>query len=154
MKTNNELILFTIGYEGLDQRQFIAHLNHHGVNVVADVRKLPVSRKKGFSKSALMETLHTNSIDYLNFRDLGAPKEIRDELYKSGDYNRFFKKYRDNISDKNDHLISIHSLIDRGKKVALLCFERDHQKCHRNVVAKEIQKLDGNGLAVKHIAPI
>ena len=43
--------LFTIGYEGLDQRQFIAHLVHNKISVVADVRHLPLSRKKGFSKS-------------------------------------------------------------------------------------------------------
>lgn len=148
------MLLFTIGYEGLDQRQFLAHLAHHGVNVVADVRKVPISRKKGFSKSALTETLQGKSIEYINIQELGAPKEIRDELYASGDYNRFFTKYLKTISTKNDQLQSIHSLVVSGKKVALLCFERDPQKCHRNVVASEIQKLDGNGLAVKHIIPI
>ncbi len=38
--------LFTIGYEGLDQGQFLSLLVHHSVDVVADVRKLPASRKK------------------------------------------------------------------------------------------------------------
>ena len=61
------MIFYTIGYEGLDQKQFITYLNHHGVDVVADIRKLPVSRKKGFSKTALKETLGDKSIDYLNF---------------------------------------------------------------------------------------
>ena len=148
------MIFYTIGYEGLDPKQFITHLNHHEVDVVADIRKLPVSRKKGFSKTALKETLGDKSIDYLNFQQLGAPKALRDELYRSGDYDRFFQKYQDNISDKDDHLKSIYSLVDRGKKVALLCFERDPKKCHRKVVAEEIQKLDGNGLTVKHIVPI
>lgn len=147
------MILFTIGYEGLDLQQFIAHLIRHGVNVVADVRKLPISRKKGFSKSALAETLRSTRIDYLNFRGLGAPKEIRIELQQSGDYDRFFKKYEYNISDKEDHLKSIYTLVNCGKKVALFCFERDPEKCHRNMVAKKIQKLDGNGLTIKHIVP-
>lgn len=148
------MFLFTIGYEGLDQRQFISYLLNHGVDVVADVRKLPLSRKKGFSKSALTETLHEKSIEYLNVRELGAPKEIRAELYASGDYPRFFTKYQKAISCENDHLQSIHSLVASGKKVALLCFERDPQKCHCNVVAEEIRKLDGNGLTVKHIVPL
>ena len=148
------MYLFTIGYEGLDQRQFLAHLANYGVEVVADVRKLPLSRKKGFSKSALNEMLHRKHIEYMNIRELGAPKEIRDELYASGDYKQFFKKYQKAISSKSDHLQSIHSLVDSGKKVALLCFERDPKKCHRNVVAEEFRKLDGNGLTVKHIVPI
>jgi uncharacterized protein (DUF488 family) len=148
------MILFTIGYEGLDQRQFLAHLTINGVDVVADIRKLPISRKKGFSKSALMETLCKKSINYLNFRELGAPKELRDELYKSGNYDRFFRKYEKNVLDKTDYLSDILTLINRGNSVALLCFERNPQKCHRKIVAEEIRKLDGNGLKVEHIVPI
>jgi hypothetical protein len=49
------MILFTIGYEKLDQKQFMTYLSNHGVEVVADIRKLPVSRKKGFSKTALRQ---------------------------------------------------------------------------------------------------
>ena len=147
------MILFTIGYEKLDQKQFMAHLSNHGVEVVADIRKLPVSRKKGFSKTALRETLSCEGIDYLNYQPLGAPKELRDELYKSGNYDRFFLKYEKNISDKTDYLAEILSLINSGRNVALLCFERNPQQCHRKVVAEEIRKLDGNGLKVEHIIP-
>ena len=148
------MILFTIGYEKLDQRQFMAHLSYHGVDMVADIRKLPVSRKKGFSKTVLGETLNHKGIDYLNYQALGAPKELRDELYKSGNYDRFFQKYENNISDKADHLADILSLINSGRKVALLCFERNPQICHRKVVAEEIRNLDGSGLKVEHIVPI
>jgi uncharacterized protein (DUF488 family) len=147
------MVLFTIGYEKLDQKQFIAYLSNHGVEVVADIRKLPASRKKGFSKTALRETLSSKGIDYINYRDLGAPKELRDELYKSGNYDRFFRKYENNISDKTDHLAEILSFINCGRNVALLCFERNPQKCHRKIVAAELRKLDGNGLKVEHIVP-
>lgn len=147
------MILFTIGYEKLDQKQFMAHLSNHGVEVVADIRKLPVSRKKGFSKTALRETLSCEGIDYLNYQPLGAPKELRDELYKSGNYDRFFRKYEKNILDKTDYLAEILSLINSGRNVALLCFERNPQECHRKVVAEQIRKLDGNGLKVEHIIP-
>ncbi|MBI9086642.1 MAG: hypothetical protein JEZ11_23795 [Desulfobacterales bacterium] len=41
--------LYTIGYEGLDTRQFIALLTHYGIDVVGDVRKLPAGSIKGFS---------------------------------------------------------------------------------------------------------
>jgi len=81
--------MFTIGYEGLNQKQFLKHLAWYKVDVVADIRKLPTSRKKGFSKTVLNETLRAKRIDYLNFRELGAPKEIRDELYASNNLKRF-----------------------------------------------------------------
>jgi uncharacterized protein (DUF488 family) len=146
--------LYTIGYEGLDKRQFIAHLTNHGVDVVADVRKLPLSRKKGFSKSALEEMLNQGNIEYLNFRDLGAPKELRDELYQSWNYSRFFRKYLKCIEDKQDLLEAIHTLISSGKKVSLLCYERNPEQCHRKVVAEQIKRIDGNGLEIKHIVPL
>ncbi len=148
------MVLYTIGYEGLDQEQFMAHLSHYGVDVVADVRKLPLSRKKGFSKTTLKEMLNNRSIEYFNFQGLGAPKEFRNELYESGNYDRFFKKYLKIISDKQDLLEAIHMLINQGKNVSLLCFERNPQQCHRKVVADEIKKLDGNGLEIKHIVPL
>ena len=148
------MTLFTIGYEGVDKRQFVAHLTSHGVDVVVDVRKLPLSRKKGFSKTALKEILNQDNIEYLNFRALGAPKELRDELYKSWNYGRFFQKYLKCIEDKHDLLEAIHTLINSGKKVSLLCYERNPEQCHRKVVAEQIKKLDGNGLKIKHIVPL
>lgn len=147
------MILYTIGYEGLDPKRFLEHLSFHGVNVVADIRKLPVSRKKGFSKTALKEMLGKKNIEYFNFQGLGASKEIREELYRSGNYDRFFKEYLNNISDKRNLLDIIHQLIHNGKKVSLLCFERNPQQCHRKIVAEQLKKLDGNGLTIEHLVP-
>jgi hypothetical protein len=42
--------LFTRGYEGLTNEGFIARLQTAQVKTVVDVRELPLSRKKGFSK--------------------------------------------------------------------------------------------------------
>jgi len=143
--------LYTIGYEGLDQRSFITWLKQYSINVIADVRKMPLSRKKGFSKNILKETLAQNNIAYFSFNDLGASKELRDELAESGDYKCFFRKYKKNLRDHTQQLDEIRHMIDDGKKVALLCFEQDSQKCHRSVVADEIRKRDGNGMQLTHI---
>ncbi|MCP4626987.1 MAG: DUF488 domain-containing protein [bacterium] len=51
-------------------------------------------------------------------------------------------------------MADILSFINTGRNVALLCFERDPEICHRKIVAQEIRKLDGNGLKVEHIVPI
>jgi uncharacterized protein (DUF488 family) len=39
-------IIYTLGYEGTDVQQFITTLLRAGVKVVADVRAVPLSRKK------------------------------------------------------------------------------------------------------------
>jgi len=146
--------IFTIGYEGLDQRVFLALLRNHHVSVVADVRHLPLSRKKGFSKTALNNTLKENKIEYLNFPELGTSKEMRNFLKTTGDYTYFFKEYKKVIEGKNDSIDEINDMIKNGEQVALLCFERDAQKCHRKILADTIKLKDGNGLKIKHIEPI
>ena len=143
--------LFTIGYEGIDQSQFLSWLSNYKINVVADVRDLPLSRKKGFSKSALSDFLEKNKIAYINFRELGAPKELRTFLFQTRDYKTYFKKYK-NIVSKN--LAAIDTILDTikdGKNVALLCYEKDPSTCHRSVVADEVKKRDSNGLKIKHL---
>ncbi len=47
------LHILTIGYEGVSLTDFIATLKAHRVRQILDVRELPMSRRKGFSKTAL-----------------------------------------------------------------------------------------------------
>jgi len=147
------LDIYTIGYEGLSQKAFLAWLHRYDIDMIADVRHLPLSRKKGFSKNSLNEFLTQNNIEYLSFRELGAPKEMRSELLDSGNYKNFFKKYKNNLSKKVDQINQLCKILNSGKKIALLCFEHDAQKCHRKILADEIKKVDGNGLEIKHINP-
>ncbi len=66
--------IYTIGYEGLKQKAFLAWLQRYEINVIADVRRLPLSRKKGFSKNSLNELLAKNNIEYISYRELGTSK--------------------------------------------------------------------------------
>ncbi|MBM3616495.1 MAG: DUF488 domain-containing protein, partial [Alphaproteobacteria bacterium] len=82
--------LLTIGYEGTDIATFLTALRASGVEVLADVRELPLSRKPGFSKSALSVALEGVGIRYRHFRELGDPKAGR-LATRAGDYTRFRK---------------------------------------------------------------
>ena len=44
-------MLYTFGYEGFDIDRFIARLKDVGIKTIVDVRQLPLSRKRGFSKA-------------------------------------------------------------------------------------------------------
>ena len=145
--------LFTIGYEGLSQQGFLALLQTHNISLVADIRRLPLSRKRGFSKSALNKILGDNDINYLNYPELGTTKELRNHLKVNRDYLYFFKEYKKNIEKKGEFLDEINTMINSGERVALLCFERNAQKCHRKVLADSLKAKDGNGIKIKHIAP-
>jgi uncharacterized protein (DUF488 family) len=76
MKTPKNL--FTVGYEGLMLEAFIQRLQSNSIQTLVDVRELPLSRKRGFSKRALAEALALQGITYLHMPALGCPKPIRD----------------------------------------------------------------------------
>jgi hypothetical protein len=71
---NNPARVYTFGYEGLDIATFIATLRANGVQTIVDVRELPLSRKKGFSKSAFSAALSEAGVAYLHMPRTGLPQ--------------------------------------------------------------------------------
>jgi uncharacterized protein (DUF488 family) len=70
--------LATIGYETDTQAGMIARLKAADVELVVDVRAVASSRKAGFSKTLLGNSLKAEGVDYLHLRPLGTPKAGRD----------------------------------------------------------------------------
>ena len=131
--------LYTIGYESADLTDFLAALKQVKTNVLLDVRELPMSRRKGFSKTALKEALAEVGIDYRHEKLLGSPKAVRHQLREDWNYKRFFKDYDKHLSQQMDLLEQLTEEI-KGN-VALLCFEKDHTTCHRDSVVNELAKM-------------
>lgn len=69
-------VVFTVGYEGTDIDRFVRTLKAAGVQQLADVRAVAVSRKPGFSKKKLAARLAEEGIEYLHFVALGDPKPV------------------------------------------------------------------------------
>ncbi len=148
--------LFTLGYEGISLPQFLKVLSSREVSVVIDVREMPLSRKPGFSKSALREGCENANIDYEHWCSLGCPKPIR-EAYKIDKnwaiYVRKFKRHLPGISEEIERLAS-RSLRER---ICLVCFEADPALCHRSLIAVAVKEacpqidivhINSKGLAV------
>lgn len=145
--------VFTIGYEGASLADFIATLDLAGVDVLLDVREIPISRRRGFSKSALSEALTEAGIDYRHEKQLGSPAVIRHRLHEDGDYTAFFRDFRRYLKTQGALLAQLAE--DLTGNVALMCYERDPQTCHRSVVASAFESLldvQPKHLGVKHDA--
>lgn len=129
--------LVSIGYEGRDVDDLIRSLLLQNVQVLVDVRLTPISRKRGFSKSALKAALEVAGIRYVHHRELGNPKDNRD-AYRVGSPTAR-ARFRDVLgsNEATDALRHVSELLDDGA-VALLCFERDHSQCHRHQVAEAL----------------
>ena len=89
MKRTQALRIVTIGYEAASLADFIDTLRLANVDRLLDIRELPTSRRKGFSKSALSAALADAGIGYAHERALGSPRELRHRLREDGDLARF-----------------------------------------------------------------
>ena len=133
----------TVGYEGATIEQFVAALRHASVDLLIDVRDIPLSRKKGFSKNQLDEILRSWDIEYVHLRGLGDPKEGR-EAARAGNYALFEKIFgRHMRSDVAERDLNTASALVRGHRACLMCFEADYEKCHRSIVADHLARITG-----------
>lgn len=134
--------LFTLGYEGLSIDAFIERLQAAQVKTIVDVRKLPLSRKKGFSKTAFSAALSLHGIAYLHVPALGCPKPIRNH-YKAdanwATYTRDFLAYLQTQDAPLRELVKIA----KATPSCLVCFEADFGMCHRTFVARAARQLGG-----------
>ena len=133
-----EKTVYTIGYEGADQDRFVAALQAAGVAVLADVRAVALSRKRGFSKGSLRQRLSEERIGYRHFVDLGTPKPGR-EAARAGDAGLMRKIFCEQLATAGaqtafEELASLAA----EQPVCLLCFERDPAMCHRRIVAERL----------------
>jgi uncharacterized protein (DUF488 family) len=134
-----EPLICSIGYEGISLEAYLNRLIQMDVNVVCDVRKNPLSRKFGFSKTALKNALNAIGVEYLHFRDLGISSDKRQELNSQSDYDALFNEYENStLKDQQLTLSEIQGLIDSGKRIALLCYERLPQQCHRTRILNSL----------------
>lgn len=135
--------LFTIGYEGKSLETYINQLIINDVKVLCDVRKNPLSKKWGFSKSLLKDACEKVNIKYVHIPQLGIESEERHDLKTISDYKKLFETYeKTTLRVNNSYLLSIIEILQDNKRVALTCFEKDVCMCHRGVVAKSLMSLD------------
>lgn len=136
--------VFTIGYEGRAAEGFVEDLVESGVQILVDVREMPISRKRGFSKSALCALVQKVGIEYLHFRALGSPRQSRRKLKESGDFEIFFSEYAEHLEVNGRHLEELLELIGTGRRTAIMCFERDHTQCHRSFLVAALEEAGGD----------
>jgi uncharacterized protein (DUF488 family) len=122
-------VTFTIGYSGKSIADFVEALNAVRVNRVVDVRELPLSRKKGFSKTALGDALSRVGIEYLHLRVAGNPYRAQKD-----DVAACLALYSAHVDRHPEVLQALEDAVD-GNRAALLCFESDACDCHRSVLA-------------------
>jgi uncharacterized protein (DUF488 family) len=131
--------IFTIGYEEhRESASLISALADAGIERVIDVRELPLSRRRGFSKTSLATALEGAQIEYRHDRRLGNPKPFR-ELYKRGQVSRGQAAYQRHLASNAMDAVRALACTLREAKICLLCLEGDHRLCHRSVIVQALE---------------
>ena len=133
--------LFTIGYEKAKPAAVLDELKRAKVDLLADTRAVAASRRPGFSKRQLAASLDETGIAYLHLQKLGTPTEGR-QAARSGDIDTLWRIYDKHIKtpDAQSALDELVALIKSGKRVALLCYDRDPKRIHRSRIAVPVKK--------------
>lgn len=147
-----EIVLFTIGYEGISLEMYLQKLIRNNVALLLDVRKNPLSMKFGFSKTLLERYCNSLGIEYLHLPEVGINSDKRQELKTQIDYDRLFQEYRrTTLSETTETQNQILSLLEQYKRVALTCFEAEPCQCHRSHLATAVEHLSGFNYLVRHL---
>ena len=132
------MILFTVGYEGLVVEEFISLLSEYSIKNLVDIRELPQSRKSGFSKNLLSQSLVRAGISYSHDPLLGCPASIRHQYKKDNDWFSYSDKFLDYICGQREALIRLAEKISLDS-TCIMCFEKDYLHCHRSYVSMIIK---------------
>ncbi len=141
----------TIGYEGRSLEAYLNVLLQDGVTLLCDVRRNALSRKYGFSKGTLSRACEGVGIRYEHLPDLGVRSEQRKNLLSPESYEQLFDRYqKETLPAQEGQLNKIAGWVENGERIALTCFERHPQQCHRHCVSEALEGY-GEAFMAKHL---
>ena len=123
--------LFTIGYADRELAELVAMLGAAKVDRVIDVRQLPLSRRRGFSKTPLAAALAEAGIAYVHVRAAGNPYRKEDDA---------LARYRAHLGRA---AVAEVVAAAQGHRAALLCTCADPAACHRGILAPRVARALG-----------
>lgn len=148
-RTDADIAVYTVGYEGKSVDAFFDGLIRTGIRAVLDVRANPVSRKYGFAKRSMNEIASKVGIHYIHLPELGISSSLRTDLSDFNSYQNLLDRYEHEIlPDRTEDLCRLVDLI-RERPSALLCVEKDVRCCHRSRLAEAAS--NASGLPVVHL---
>ena len=140
-----------VGYEGQTLDTFISRMRIRGVEAVVDVRLNAISRKRGFSKTALSDALQAADIEYVHMPALGNHRDNRDgyAMTDTVEAHQARNQFRDALtSAAAESALNVLASLAKDRTIALFCFEADEDHCHRQQVREALTRLINRDLVV------
>jgi uncharacterized protein (DUF488 family) len=130
--------IWTIGHSNLAADAFIAVLKAHSIELVADVRRFPGSRRwPHFGAAALAQRLGEENIEYRHFPELGGRRNKRlpdspNTAWRVESFNAFADYM---ASPEFSSALGELELAAAGAPTAIMCAEALPWRCHRRLIA-------------------
>ncbi len=150
MKSHTHKKIWTIGHSTRSLDDFLALLQSSDIEILADVRSFPGSRKfPQFNKEALEVSLPENRIDYTLLKNLGGRRKADQDSKNTVWYNESFRGYADYMETEGfeNGLGELEKLASE-KRTAFMCSEAVWWRCHRSMISDALKV---NGWKVMHI---
>jgi uncharacterized protein (DUF488 family) len=153
--------IFTVGHSTHEVERFLTLLGKARIEVVADVRRFPGSRRHPqFGADALARSLGSQGIDYEQLGEELGGRRSRADVETAGDQpppdnsawrNASFRAYADYMSTPTfaTGLERLEAL-GRARRTAIMCAEAHPSRCHRRLIA---DALLSRGWQVVHLLP-
>jgi uncharacterized protein (DUF488 family) len=151
--------LFTIGHSTRSIEEFLALLAEHKVELLADVRSIPGSRRvPQFGKEELRASLEAAAIEYYWMPDLGGRRKVSPDSLNTAWRHPAFRGYADYMETEAfaeglDELANIACAVT----TVIMCAEAVWWRCHRSMISDamkwagfEVQHIMGPGKVVSH----
>ena len=129
--------LWTVGHSNRSIEQFIELLTAQKIQLLADVRRFPGSRRlPHFGQENLSKSLAEVGIDYVHFPELGGRRKALPNSPNSAWRNEAFRGYADFMMTQEfragiDRLLKLA----QEKRTAIMCAEALWWQCHRSLIA-------------------
>lgn len=143
-------MIYTIGHSNRPLDDFLALLQAHSIEILADIRTVPKSRHNPqFNREALAVSLPAAGITYRHMPGLGGLRHPRKDSINLAWRNDSFRGYADYMqtapfAEALAELITAAS----SHRAAIMCAEAVPWRCHRSLVA---DALTARGVEVRHI---
>jgi uncharacterized protein (DUF488 family) len=142
--------VWTLGHSTRTLDELVALARAHGITLIADVRKIPRSRRHPqFNADALARTLPETGLVYLPVPGLGGLRTPSAQSINTAWRNPGFRAYADYMQT-DEFAVHLDALVRRAHDhaVALMCAEALWWRCHRSLIADAVV---ARGVAVRHI---
>jgi len=149
-KPKADLAVYTVGYQRQSVDGFFDRLLRTGIRAIMDVRRNPVSRKYGFSRSAMGSIAEKLDLRYVHMPALGIDSQRRRSLRTRGDHERLLAWYGGDLPRRIEH-VEVAAQFVSSQPTVLTCVESDPSLCHRTTLARALS--ERTGLRVLDIGP-